>query len=81
MRNRAKLIGALVAAYDSGAISLRRVCPSCFEDMGFASHGFCQHCRKQCGCSFNAVSSSDHCSMHAPADHYARVIPPIGSAK
>lgn len=54
----------LFKAYKAGALSLADICPSCFK--GNIWHGKCGFCEKQCGCSFNAVSSSDHCELHDP---------------
>lgn len=59
-----KIMAALKTAYETGAISLSDVCPSCFDRMGSFSHGKCEKCGKSCGCSFNPTSSSDLCSFH-----------------
>lgn len=43
-------------------------CPNkkCGKDMGWNSHGMCQHCKKYCGCSFSPTSSNDFCDDHRP---------------
>lgn len=73
MATRKPLIEALLAAYDAGVISLIKLCPNCDKNMGPFNHGVCQHCKKNCGCSFNPVSSSDHCNMHGALGPYKRI--------
>ena len=69
---RIALIDTLLAAYDAGAISLRSVCPYCFKSMDYLDHGKCQHCKKNCGCSFNPTSQGDHCNLHGQMGEYQR---------
>lgn len=65
MADDAKVMAALFKAYKAGSVSLSDVCPHCFKRVGgYMSHGVCEHCKRQCGCSFNAMSHNDHCDFH-----------------
>lgn len=59
-----KIREVLEKAWLKGSITLSGVCPSCFDRMGGFNHGVCTKCKKGCGCSFNATSSSDFCDFH-----------------
>lgn len=34
--------------------------------MDYLAHGYCAHCGKFCGCSYNPESLSDYCAAHRP---------------
>ena len=42
-----------------------RNCPN-KDCRGNVSHGVCEKCKKNCGCSFNATCLNDFCNYHRP---------------